>query len=358
VTLTTHEIAALTQGTLIGREDVAIQDVASLERCSSSDISFLDSTKHLRKLKGTTPGALFVSAQTAGQLPPMAMPLIVVKDSQGAFIQTMLRFRPLAERQMIGISPHAHVDPSARIGEGTNIHPGAYVGRDAVIGRNCDLFPHAVVREGATLGDECILHPHVVLYPGMQLGDRVIVHANAVIGADGFGYRFMNGRFEKLPHTGTVIVEDDVEIGACATIDRGMIGATRIGTGTKIDNLVMIAHNCQIGRHNAFASQVGFAGSCSTGDYVRCGGQVGIADHVNIGEKSSLGGKAGVMADLPAGGTYYGIPARPEKEAIKHHLGLMKIPEMREQLQQLAEQMQQLQQQLTAVTSQTMSKAA
>jgi UDP-3-O-[3-hydroxymyristoyl] glucosamine N-acyltransferase len=167
------------------------------------------------------------------------------------------------------------------------------------------------------------------------LGQRVIIHAGAVIGADGFGYRFHHNAYIRIPHTGSVIIEDDVEIGAGATIDRGMVGATVIGAGTKIDNQVMIAHNCRIGRHNAFASQVGIAGSTVTEDYVRCAGQVGIADHLHLGRGCTLGPKAGVHVDVPAGAKWHGMPAGPDKEQIRLHLCVQRLPELLKQVHDL-----------------------
>ncbi len=170
-----------------------------------------------------------------------------------------------------------------------------------------------------------VLYPHVVIYDGVVLGNRVIVHGNAVLGADGFGYRFQEGRHIKVPQFGTVEIEDDVEIGACTTIDRGTFQATRIGKGTKIDNLVMIGHNCQIGRHNLFVSQVGIAGSTDTGDYVVLAGQVGIADHLHIADGTQIGARAGVHKDSAPGERLLGTPARPEREAKRILLSLDRL---------------------------------
>jgi UDP-3-O-[3-hydroxymyristoyl] glucosamine N-acyltransferase len=179
----------------------------------------------------------------------------------------------------------------------------------------------------------------------------VIIHAAAVIGSDGFGYRFAQGRFQKIPHTGTVVIEDDVEIGAGTTIDRGMIGATVIGAGTKLDNQVMIAHNCRIGKHNAFASQVGLAGSTTSGDYVRCGGQAGIADHSHLGTGCSIGAKAGLFGTVPDGAEYHGYPAGPAKEQYRIVMTLQKLPEMRKQLRTLEDEVRQLRAQLAQTTA-------
>jgi UDP-3-O-[3-hydroxymyristoyl] glucosamine N-acyltransferase len=170
------------------------------------------------------------------------------------------------------------------------------------------------------------------------VGNNVIIHSGAVIGADGFGYRFANGRFEKIPQLGSVQIQDDVEIGACATIDRGAIGPTIIGSGTKIDNLVMIGHNCEIGRHNVFASQVGIAGSSATGDYVRLGGQAGVCDHVRLNTGCSVGAKGGVTKDIPSGETWIGIPATPEADQKRLLVAIKRIPAMREQIDELEKQ--------------------
>lgn len=351
--ITAQKLAEHLGAVLHGQVDALLYDVAPLDEAAAGQVTYVESAKQVRMLKGAVPGAVIAPSAVADQFSESGFTWLIVDHPQQAFIGTMLLFRPPVARATTGISQEACISQSAKIGEGTNIYPGACIGENVVIGRNCDVFPGAVVRERVTIGNDCVIHPNAVLYPRVQLANRVIVHANAVIGADGFGYRFADGRFERLPHTGTVIIQDDVEIGACATVDRAMIGATVIGSGTKIDNLVMIAHNCRIGRHNAFASQVGFAGSCTTGDYVRCGGQVGIADHVHIGSGVSLGGKAGVMNDLPDGGTYHGIPARLEKEAIKHHLTLLRVPEMRDQIQQLAAQLEELKNQLESKSRST-----
>lgn len=338
---------------ILGKTDLHLRDVATLEAAGPEELSFVDSRKAIRRLGGCQAGALIVAPSEADavakRLPDVTR--LIAEEPQAAFVQAMLLFRPIPEREAIGISEHAQVSASAQIGEGTNIHPGVVIGADVTIGKDCDLHPGVVVGAGTQIGDGCCLYPNAVVYPGSLIGNRVILHANSVIGADGFGYRFHEGHFEKLPHRGCVVIEDDVEIGACATVDRAMVGKTTIGTGTKIDNLVMIAHNCSIGRHNAFASQVGLAGSTSTGDYVRCGGQAGAADHLRIGHGASLGAKAGIMNDVPDGVTVYGSPAQPEKDAIRHELALRKVPQMREQMQELQRQLQDLQDRVTELST-------
>ena len=350
--LTAQLGAVLHTGTAGLRPDDIVSDVAGLEQAGPTDLTYVERERHLTRLQGSHAGALLIPAT----LLPQARahydgPLLSVADPKEAFIAAMLALRPQPGRPAIGVSPRAVVAESARVGTGTNVHPLACIGEHVVIGDHCDIHPGVVIGDNCRIGDGVIIYPQAVLYPYVQVGCRVIVHAAAVIGADGFGYTFKQGAYVKIPHTGIVRIEDDVEIGAGTTIDRGMVGATVIGAGTKIDNQVMVAHNCEIGRHNAFASQVGFAGSTVTEDYVRCGGQAGIADHLRLGKGCTLGPKAGVHVDVPAGAKYHGMPAGPDKEQIRIHLHVQKLPEMRQELQALLRRVAELEQRLGAAAA-------
>lgn len=341
-------LSDLVGGRIVGPADLLISDVAPLAKATAEQMTYLEDSRKIGRLKSCQAGAVLVAeASVEAARTATAAALVVVPDPQAAFIRIMTHFRPLRPRASIGIDHRAVIAPSARIGEGSNVWPGATISDGVVLGKNCDVHPGVVIGPGCRIGDDVVLHPNCVLYADITLGNRVIIHANAVIGADGFGYRMERGAFVRIPHTGTVVVQDDVEIGACATIDRAMVGATVIGQGTKIDNLVMIAHNCEIGRHNAFASQVGFAGSCKTGDYVRCGGQTGVADHITIGSQAALGGGSGVMGDVPEKATYYGFPAGPDMEQIRLHLAYRKLPALRDQVKDLEKTVRALQKQLT-----------
>ena len=347
--MTLNQLAEIVGGFVLGDELVVISDVASLPHSGRSQISYLASRKELKTLRSMQPAALLTTQDLADAAISQSCecPFVIVDDPQGAFIETMLMFRPCPEPSIIGTSRQAIVSESAQIGEDCDIFPNAYIGENVKLGNRCQIHPGAIVHDGCILGDDCVLHSNAVLYRDVELHDRVIIHANAVIGADGFGYRFIEGQFVKIPHTGSVVIESDVEIGACATIDRGMIESTVIGQGTKLDNLVQIAHNCRIGRHNAFASQVGLAGSCSTGDYVQMGGQAGVADHVDISDQVKVGAKAGVVGALPAGQNFHGVPAINEKEAIRNHLNVQKLPELRSQVKQLTAQLAELEERLS-----------
>jgi UDP-3-O-[3-hydroxymyristoyl] glucosamine N-acyltransferase len=352
-------LAELVGGELRGDPDLEVGDVASLDQASGADVAYVEQEKRLDGLKTTAAAAVFISRTAADKLkaePNCA--LVLVENAQEAFIKAMLHFRPPRPRPQTGISPSAHVDPSARFGPDCNVAPGASIGAGVVIGARCDIHPGAVIGDGCRLGDDATIHACAVLYHDVTLQDRVILHSGAVIGADGFGYRFEEGRYIRIPHTGTVLVESDVEIGAGTTVDRAMIGATVIGAGTKLDNQIMIAHNCVLGKHNAYASQVGFAGSVTTGDYVRCAGQVGVANHSHLGTGSSLGAKAGFAGEVPDGETYHGFPAGPERETVKAHLTIKKLPEMRQQIRQLQRQVEQLQQQFASTQQASPETAA
>jgi UDP-3-O-[3-hydroxymyristoyl] glucosamine N-acyltransferase len=334
---TLEKLAQRVNGEIVGNGALEIRGVAALEKAGPHDLSFAGDEPNLRKLATARAGACLIARSAAGSSAVQgAQPvLVLVDDPLEAFVATVQYLRPQPERARVGISPLAHVDPSAVIGTDTNIFPGAFIDAGAVIGRGCDLYPGVYVGRNCRIGEDCVLRPQVVLYSDVTLGNRVLIHAAAVIGADGFGYRFRAGRFEKIPQLGWVEIHDDCEIGAGTTIDRGMVGPTVIGAGTKLDDQVMIGHNCELGRHNAFASQAGLAGSVTTGDYVRLAGQVGVADHVHLGECCTLGAKAGVHKDIPAGETYIGYPARPEQEQLRIVMATGKVPDMRKQIREL-----------------------
>lgn len=353
-------LAARVHGELLGDPNHIIRDAQALRKSQSHCISFLGDDTRLRELEHTQAGSIIISSKKLGELSETqrgAFNFIVVADPLDAFVSVLKQFRVERTRTSIGLSHRALIAPTAQIGPNTNIYPGASIGENVIIGSNCDIHPGAVLCDDVVLGDSVTIYPNAVLYPEVIVGNRVIIHAGSVIGADGFGYRFKGGRFEKIPQLGSVRIEDDVEIGACATIDRGMIGPTVIGEGTKIDNLVQVAHNCEIGKHNVFASQVGLSGSATTGNYVRVAGQVGVANQVHLGDGCSLGAKSGVHRDIPAGETHVGYPARPHDEAFKIVMAEQKLPEMRVKLRELEKQVAKLVAALQS-DSQTETKAA
>ncbi len=335
--ITVAALAEWLDGQVLGNETLLIDRASSLSKAGSGSIAFFAGTK-VAGLKPVEGAAILIAQEISGPAVPLAhagCAFIAVKHPKEALIRVAGRFAPRRARPEIGISCHAYVSATARVGKDTNIHPGAQVGAGVILGDRCDIHPGAVIGRNCRLGDDVVVYPNVVLYDDIIIGNRVILHAGCVIGADGFGYRTVAGKHQHIPHYGTVRIEDDVEVGANTTIDRAMVDETVIGQGTKLDNLVMIGHNCEIGRHNLFASQVGFAGSVTTGDYVVCAGQVGIGDHAHLGSRSVLGPKAGVHGDIPEGQRYVGVPAVPEVECYRSVLALQKLPEMRQQFRKL-----------------------
>ena len=329
--LTVNELAELVQGTVQGDGSVTIQSARPLGEAQPGDITFVTDAKHAQQLHKTRASAAVAPAAIS----PNGIPLIHVKDPLGAFIAIVRHIRGTVEEKPHGIDPRAFVHPTAVVGEGPSIFPFASVGEGTVIGARCRIHAGAVVGGHCQLGDDVTLYPHAVLYEGIIVGHRVTIHANAVVGADGFGYRTQGGKHVKVPQLGHVEIGDDVEIGACTTIDRGTFEATRIGEGTKIDNLVQVAHNCQIGKHNLLVSQMGIAGSSSTGDSVVVAGQVGIIDHVHIGAGAVIGARAGVTKDVPAGQRMLGAPATPERDQKRIMMSLQKLPEIGKELRRI-----------------------
>jgi UDP-3-O-[3-hydroxymyristoyl] glucosamine N-acyltransferase len=344
VQVTVTRLAELVRGRVHGAERI-IAAARPMNEAGPDDITFIESDRNVRHLKSCQARTAVVPATLADRRHELhssdgtPLTLIEVADPLTAFVAIVRHLHGEAQQPPAGIDPRAALHPTARLGPEATVYPFACVGEGSVIGARCRLHSGAVVGRNCRLGDDVVLYPHVVLYDGTILGNRVIIHANAVLGADGFGYRFQGGKHVKAPQFGTVEVGDDVEIGAGTTIDRGTFQATRIGAGTKIDNLVQVGHNCQIGKHNLFVSQVGVAGSCSTGDYVILAGQVGMADHVHIGDRAVIGARSGVVRDVAAGERLLGAPAKPENEEKRILLSLGRLPELCRDVRQLKQQL-------------------
>ena len=327
---TLGELAALVSGVVVGRPDREVKGAAPLADARPEDITLLDGSDRSHHAD-----TLARAAVCPRGFRVEGFDLIEADDPHAAFSAIIRRFQPARPRPRIGISPLAFVSPSAVIGEDVDIHPFASIGDEAVIERGATIHSGVRIMAGVRVGAEAEIFPNAVLYENTVVGPRAIIHANAVLGAYGFGYSFVEGRHRLTAQLGNVVVGSDVEIGAGTTVDRGTYGSTVIGEGTKIDNLVMVAHNCRIGRHNMLCSQVGIAGSTTTGDYVVMAGQVGVRDHVHIGDRAVVGAKAGVVNDIPEGQRYIGIPATPERDQKIKQAVFSKLPEMRRDLKEL-----------------------
>jgi UDP-3-O-[3-hydroxymyristoyl] glucosamine N-acyltransferase len=331
MSISIHELAARVGGTVVGAADGTVAGAATLETAGPADVTLVDSPERLHLLGKSRAGAAIVPAGSG----PLDRPSIEVPDVHAAFTAAVTHFRPPRPRPRTGVSPKADIHPTARLAADVDVGPFATVGPDVEIGPGATIHAGVHVMAGCRIGAGTEILPNAVLYERTMLGGRCTVHAGAVLGAHGFGYKPTPDGYRLSAQLGWVEVGDDVEIGAGTTIDRGTYGPTVIGSGTKIDNLVMIAHNCRIGRHAMICSQVGIAGSTSTGDWVVMAGQVGVRDHVHIGDRAILGARSGVSNDVEAGKTVLGEPAIDLRDRKLQLATISKLPEMRKDLKAL-----------------------
>jgi len=314
VNITLAELAALTGGILEnGNPDFTISGAAAVTEATGAQVTFFGNARYLPALKQSKAAAAFVPLDFAEENIPPA--LIKVANPSLAFAQALEKFAPAPVAYAPGIHPTAVIGPDVTLGEAVSIQPFAVIERGAVIGAGSVIGAHVFIGQESTLGQQCHLHPHVTIRERTLIGSRVIIHSGAVVGSDGFGYEFSAGRHVKIPQTGCVQIDDDVEIGANVTIDRARFGRTWIQEGTKIDNLVQIAHNVVVGRHSIIVSQTGISGSSKLGQYVTLAGQVGLVGHIEIGDRAIVGAKSGVSKNIPAGETWFGYPASPIRES-------------------------------------------
>ena len=333
-------LAKRVHGELFSRSNNnVITGAAPLGDAMEGHITLLDHEKNLPRLQISQASAC-VTNQT---FPDIAIPQIVVKNPHEAFTQICQLFRPqVVITCKLGIDTLANVAASAQISVDATVEAFVSVAADCMVGDGTHLHRGVTVMQGCRIGKGCQLFPGVVLYPGTILEDRVILHSGCVVGAHGFGYRMENGKHVPTAQIGWVHIESDVEIGANSCVDRGTYGATRIGEGTKIDNFVQIAHNCNIGKHNLICAHAGLAGSASTGDYVVIAGQVGVRDHTKIGSRTMVGAQSGVISDTGEDQILLGSPAIPRNEQAILFASINRLPELRKTVKQLTKQVEQL----------------
>ncbi|MEZ6134945.1 MAG: UDP-3-O-(3-hydroxymyristoyl)glucosamine N-acyltransferase [Pirellulaceae bacterium] len=346
---TLGNLALFVGGRVVGSPQTLLNQALPLQDAEAGCLTLVDASQSPERIEQSPASAVLVGQELSG----CTKPQLVADDPHAAFAAIILHLRGTrrVDAKVTGISAAAHIDASAVIGAGTAIAAGSSVGAGCEIGLRCTLHPGVHVMADCRIGDDCELFPGVVLYPDTRLGNRVIVHSHATLGAAGFGYKTRDGRHHLSAQLGWVEVGDDVEIGASTAIDRGTYGPTKIGHGSKLDNLVQIAHNCQIGAHNLICAHVGIAGSCSTGDYVVMAGQAGMADHIHLGNRVVVGGQAGVMQNVPDGQTVFGSPAIDSKRKMQEVAVAGRLPQMRRDLKELHKQLQDLREQLAALNS-------
>lgn len=342
--LSLEAIAQHVQGTLIGGDNTTVISALSpIDAITSGTLVFADSEENVRKAENSEAAVVLVNLKTQSSVKP----IIQVAHPFRSFIKLLNLFNP-SQRPSPSIHPTAVIGEQVTLGKNVFIGPYVVIESGAVIGDDCVLKSHIHIGQNVQLGNECTIHPHVTIYDQCAIGARVIVHASTVIGSDGFGYTFVDGQHLKVPHIGHVRIEDDVEIGANTAIDRATLGATVIGQGTKIDNLVQVAHSVKLGKNNILCGFTGIAGSTTSGNNVIFAANVGVSDHVRIDDNVVLGARTGVPPNrhLKEGEVYLGNPSRPKDIAIKHELAVNRIPLMKKNIKTLMERVASLEKKL------------
>ena len=338
------QIAEFIQGTIVGDENATVHTFAKIEEGIPGAISFLSNPKYTPYIYDTQSSIVLVNNDFVPEKEVKAT-LIKVNNAYESLAK-LLNLYEMSKPKKTGIDPLAYIAPTAKIGENVYIAPFACVGDNAEIGDNTSLHPHATVGSGSKVGHDCILYPHVTVYHDCRVGNHCILHAGSVVGADGFGFAPSPEGYEKIPQIGIVVLEDNVEIGANTCIDRATMGATIIRKGVKLDNLIQIAHNVEVGSHTVMASQVGIAGSTKIGEWCMFGGQVGVAGHIKVGNKVNMGAQSGVHSSIKDGEALIGTPPMPLKGYFKSSAVFRKLPEMYLELNSLKKEIEELKKQL------------
>jgi UDP-3-O-[3-hydroxymyristoyl] glucosamine N-acyltransferase len=331
---TASEIAKHIGGEVVGDKTAILKNFAPAERAQAGDLTFAENEAYFARAEHSAATAIIVGKG----IKSLKKILIRVPDARIAFAKVLALFFP-EQKFAAGIHPTAVIAPSAQVDASAHIGPHCVVGERVRIGARTVLQAGNVVGDDSKLGNDVNLFPGVTLYPRTEIGQRVRIHANTVIGSDGFGYVQDGGIHRKVTQIGNVLIGDDVEIGAGVTVDRGALDSTVIGKGTKIDNLVQVAHNVEVGEGCLLVAQIGIAGSSKLGNYVVLGGQVGIAGHLKIGNQVTIGAKSGVMHDIPDGGKWMGIPAQPDKQAKRQMIAIQLLPELLKRVAALEKQL-------------------
>ncbi len=328
---TLGELAEYVGGKVCGDPDLKIKSASTLARAGEGDISFLTNRKYEKQLRTTKASAVIVGKDT----PTASVALLIADDPYYTFMQIMVLLHGHRQHKKAGISQRASISDSAKIGADCHIQDFVTIADDVKIGEGCIIYPCVHVGEGVQIGNDSIIYPNVTIYDGCKIGNRVIINANSTVGEDGFGYATHKGVHHKIPQTGIVIIEDDVEIGACCGIERGTLGDTVIGQGCKLGDLVAIGHGTRIGPHCLIVAQVGIAGSTSLGHHCTVGGQVGIVGHINIGNNVTIAAQAGVINSVPDGKVVLGAPAIDAKQGRRAYGIIQNLPEMRQNIRDL-----------------------
>lgn len=347
---TAKQIASFIQGTVEGNEDASVHTFAKIEEGKPGAISFLSNPKYVSYIYDTESSIVLVNKDL--QLEREVKATLIRVDNAYEAVAKLLALYEMSKPKKKGVDPLAYIAPSAQIGEDCYIAPFAYVGENVKVGKGTHLYPHAVIYDNASVGEDCIIYSNVSIYHDCKVGNRVVLHSGCVVGADGFGFAPTEHGYEKIPQIGIVTIEDDVEIGANTCIDRATMGSTYVRKGAKLDNMVQIAHNVEVGEHTVMAAQGGVAGSTKIGKWCMFGGQVGIAGHAVIGDKVYSGAQAGIAGSIPKGNvTIQGSPAIDAKNFARSSVVFKNLPDMYSTLNALKKEIEVLKNQINTINS-------
>lgn len=334
------QIAQFVQGVIEGDENATVNTFAKIEDGKPGAISFLSNPKYTHYIYDTESSIVLVDKSVELEKPTKAT--LIKVDNAYECVAKLLQLYESMKPKKTGIDSLAFISPSAKIGENVYIGAFAYIGDNVVIGDGCQIYPNVVICENAKVGNDCLLYPNVTIYHDCHVGNRVTLHAGSVVGSDGFGFAPSENGYDKIPQIGIVTIEDDVEIGANTCIDRSTMGSTYVRKGVKLDNLVQIAHNTDIGANTVMSAQVGIAGSTKVGQWCMFGGQVGIAGHITIGNKVFLGAQSGVPSSLKDDQTLIGTPPMEKLPYFKSQAIFQKLPDLYKQIQKLQKEVDEL----------------
>lgn len=332
------DLASLLEGEVIGNDLAVIAGFGKIECAQEGELTFLSNDKYEPYIYTTMATAVLVSKEFVPKK-PLQTTLIKVDDPYAALATLMQHAAEQMNPRRIGIAPQTTISPKSQLGDECYVGPGVIVEERAVIGARCQIYPNTYIGKGVTIGEDCIIYPNVTIYHGCQIGKSCIIHAGAVIGSDGFGFAPQLDGYKKIPQLGNVVIEDFVEIGANTCIDRATLGSTVIKKGVKLDNLVQIAHNVEIGSHSVLAAQVGIAGSSRLGSWCQAGGQVGIAGHLNIGDRVQMAGQTGILGSIKSDQVLMGSPAMDAPTAMRTYATLRKLPDILHRLETLEKEL-------------------
>lgn len=337
---TAKQIAEFIKGTVVGDEDATVNTFAKIEEGIPGAISFLSNQKYTHYIYDTESSIVLIDDDIVLEH-PVKNTLIRVKNAYEC-VAKLLQLYESTKPKKTGIDSLAFISPNAKIGENCYIGAFAYVGDDAVIGDGCQIYPHVTICDKTELGINCLIYPNVTIYNDCKIGNNVTIHAGSVVGSDGFGFAPSENGYDKIPQIGIVTIEDDVEIGANTCIDRSTMGSTYLRKGVKLDNLVQIAHNTDIGENTVMSAQVGIAGSTKVGKWCMLGGQVGIAGHITIGNKVFIGAQSGVLGTIKDNQTLIGTPTMEPKPYFRSQAIFRKLPDLYKQINELQKQVDEL----------------